>query len=172
MTSDEIRENVEDSRGLLKKIQLVVPGFRGYRQLEDIRSADELLRSQVADMLAKGEQSLMGVRKMLVEGGNYSVLERIGSSLSQLQQLEGEVRHSMQGYSGISPAIRVGSDTLDGLYEYDYAFVDSVSRLIELCGRISGNDDIVPKLEALDSAINKFRDSWERRIEAVEKIKV
>ena len=42
--SPDIRGTVEDNRGLLKKIQIIVPGFSGYREKEDLRAADELLR--------------------------------------------------------------------------------------------------------------------------------
>ena len=47
----DLRNKVEDDRGLLKKIQLAIPGFRGYRQKEDLRIADSLLRIQIADLL-------------------------------------------------------------------------------------------------------------------------
>ena len=47
-TNPDIRNQVDDSRGVLKRLQLLIPGFRGYRQLEDLRVADALLRKQVA----------------------------------------------------------------------------------------------------------------------------
>ena len=47
----DLREKVEADRGLLKKIQVHVPGFAGYRRKEDIRAADSLLRLQIADRL-------------------------------------------------------------------------------------------------------------------------
>ena len=129
----DIRKQVVDSRGLLKKIQLVVPGFRGYRELEDLRSADELLRRQVALLLQKGLSNLRDGRRKLVEKGDYTSLEPVASLISRLQQLEGEVEHAEQGYSGISPMIRVGEDTLNSLYDYDFAFVDTASKLSDSC---------------------------------------
>ena len=33
----DIRQKVEEDRGLIKKIQLMVPGYRGYRLKDDIR---------------------------------------------------------------------------------------------------------------------------------------
>ena len=44
----DLRSKVEDDRGLLKKIELLIPGFRGYREREDLRAADSLLRQQLA----------------------------------------------------------------------------------------------------------------------------
>lgn len=39
----DLRSKVEDDRGMLTKIQLGIPGFRGYRQKEDLRIADSRL---------------------------------------------------------------------------------------------------------------------------------
>ena len=47
----DIRDRVEQDRGLLKKIQLVIPGYAGYRRREDIRAADNLLRIQLANQM-------------------------------------------------------------------------------------------------------------------------
>src|SRR2546428_367087 len=47
----DIRDRVEQDRGLLKKIQLVIPGYAGYRRREDIRAAGNLLRIQLANQL-------------------------------------------------------------------------------------------------------------------------
>jgi len=40
----DIRERVEEDKGILKKIQSFIPGFRGYRRKEDLRDADRMLR--------------------------------------------------------------------------------------------------------------------------------
>lgn len=177
MASDQtdIRKQVEDSRGLLKKIQLVVPGFRGYRELEDLRTADELLRRQVAVILQRGISNLRNARRSLVEGGDYNTLEPLASEISRLQQLEGEVEHAEQGYSGISPMIRVGQETLNSLYDYDFAFVDTASKLSDACdfaGISPEPGGIAAKLNELDSKITDFKTAFEKRIEAVEKIVV
>ncbi|MBU4189406.1 MAG: hypothetical protein KJ886_00210, partial [Candidatus Thermoplasmatota archaeon] len=47
----DLRKKVEEDRGMLKKIELAIPGFRGYRKREDLRIADSLLRAQLADRL-------------------------------------------------------------------------------------------------------------------------
>src|SRR5215469_3113225 len=45
----DIRQTVDGDRGMLKRLQMLIPGFKGYRQGEDDRAADSLLRLQVAD---------------------------------------------------------------------------------------------------------------------------
>ena len=177
MSSDQtdIRKQVVDSQGLLKKIQLVVPGFRGYRQLEDLRAADELLRRQVALILQKGISSLRDTRRTVVDKGDYSSLEPVASLISRLQQLEGEVEHAEQGYSGISPMIRVGQDTLNSLYDYDFAFVDTASKLTDSCNSLSsaaGHSALGGSIDDIDSKITDFKNAFENRMRAVEKIQI
>ena len=45
----DIRNRVDQDRGFLKRLQLLIPGFHGYRVNEDAREADSFLRLQVAD---------------------------------------------------------------------------------------------------------------------------
>lgn len=177
MSSDQtdIRKQVVDSQGLLKKIQLVVPGFRGYRQLEDLRAADELLRRQVALILQKGISGLRETRKSLVDKGDYSSLEPVASLISRLQQLEGEVEHAEQGYSGIAPMIRVGQETLNSLYDFDFAFVDTASKLTDSCNALSSASEpgtMGTGIDDVDSKITDFKNAFENRIRAVEKIQI
>ncbi len=114
MTPDgpDIKKDVDKSRGLLKRIQLLVPGYSGYRRLEDLRAADELLRGQISGILQQSLISLEQERAKLVNDGNFSKLTVIGSGISKVQQFQGEILHSQQGYSGISPTIRIGPDSL------------------------------------------------------------
>ncbi len=172
----DLRNRVEDSRGLLKKIQLVVPGFRGYRQLEDLREADELLRRQVVQMLQGTESLVKQARTNMVNNGDYGNLQPAASLLSKMQMLEGDIMHAEQGYSGISPAIRVKQQTLDALYEYDYAFIASASLLkstADAAGIASlSGDNLNSELAKLSVMADDIRSSLSKRMEAVENIKV
>ena len=47
----DLRDRVTEDRGLLKKIQMAIPGYRGYRIREDLRIADSMLRLQIADRM-------------------------------------------------------------------------------------------------------------------------
>jgi hypothetical protein len=125
----DLRERVEEDRGLLKRIQLLVPGFAGYRRKEDIRAADNMLRIQIADRLNTMRAKAEKCRASLVEDYETSNLEKLGNLLSLFQAVEGKLRHAEQGYSGISPAIRVNVRELNMLYEYDLSLLQGVERM-------------------------------------------
>lgn len=125
----DIRQTVDTDRGVLKRLQLMVPGFRGYRQAEDIRIADSLLRTQVAGLVDRTLASLQVTRATMSRLNQYQGLTDLATILSDLQTFAGQVRHAEQGYAGISANVRVTPARLDQLYEYDYGFVQAADQL-------------------------------------------
>lgn len=172
----DIRQQVDQNRGFLKKLQLLVPGLSGYRDKEDIRVADELLRNQVADKLDLAKSNLENLRKQLVSSGDYTNLTSIGSLINQFQQLSGQVRHSEQGYSGWAATIKVDQTKLDSLYEYDYNFVASADQLqsmtspANLIYNPASPSSVQPALTNVGNAINDYKQKWAVRVEAIENI--
>lgn len=165
----DIREEVERSRGLLKKIQLHIPLFREYRKLEDIRAADELLRKQVSGILQQALNSLQEERAALVNDNNFDKLTLIGSQISKMQEFQGELLHAEQGSSGISQSIRIDQGTLNSLYDYDLKFLETSASIRDLCN-ISGTEDISVTLKKLSDAVSSAKAAWESRMQAVENI--
>ncbi|MCI4336869.1 MAG: zinc ribbon domain-containing protein [Thermoplasmata archaeon] len=150
----DIRQKVDADRGTLKRLQLLLPGFRGYRLGEDIREADSMLRLQIADKVHKSVATIQDSRTALANAGQFSVLTSLSEALSDLQRLEGEIRHAEQGYTGISPATRIRPEQLDRLYEYDYGFAtaaDQLSNTLEPLRAALGNPSSPPATDALNA---------------------
>jgi hypothetical protein len=170
----DIRQQVAEESGALKKLQLLIPGLRGYRKSENIRVADEYLRNQVADRLDQARSNLDFVRKQLVAGGDFTNLTTLGSLMNQIQQLSGEVRHSAQGYSGLAPSISITEDVLNKLYDYDYAFVDSAFQILNSTLGFtydpSSPNSVQALISKLTASIQDFKQKWAVRLEAVENI--
>ncbi|HSV42580.1 MAG TPA: hypothetical protein VLH13_04130, partial [Methanomassiliicoccales archaeon] len=62
----DIRQKVEEDRGLLKKIQMIIPGYRGYRIREDLRDSDKMLRMELSKRLGIQRRELEEARTELV----------------------------------------------------------------------------------------------------------
>ncbi|MDA4125545.1 MAG: hypothetical protein OK438_08910 [Thaumarchaeota archaeon] len=172
----DIRQQVEANRGALKKLQLLIPGLRGYRSKEDIRVSDELLRNQVADRLDRVKTNLEGLRKQVAATNDLTNLTGVGSLISQVQGFSGEVRHAAQGYAGWVAPITVNEDKLNKLYDYDYSFVSSVFQLEEstssegLTYDSSAPNSIQTSLGQIARAVSDLKQKWSMRIEMVEGI--
>src|SRR3989441_10385257 len=95
----DIRDRVEQDRGLLKKIQLVIPGYAGYRRREEIRAADNLLRSQLANQPKRVRGELEDIRDGLALEGKIQGLQGIGHPICTVEALDAQERHPAAGDS-------------------------------------------------------------------------
>jgi hypothetical protein len=172
----DIKGEVEKSRGFLKKLQLVIPGLRGYRQLEDIRVSDELLRNQLADFLDQARANLYILRQKLAMNNDLMNLSQVGSLIAQLQSLSGEIRHAQQGYSGFAAPISINEEKLESLYEYDYSFANMVINIRDSTSQDrlkydpSSPGDLNLSLTQILKQVQDVRSMWIQRIERMEKI--
>ena len=169
----DIRTQVEADRGILKKIQMVVPGFRGYRKREDIRAADSILRLQMADGLIKVREGLEDSRRAMTDDYQTKNIELIGGVINKVRTLEGKVRHAEQGYSGFSPAVRIEEDELNRLYEYDASMIDAIQRMDSAQGAlltaVQDRDQNVARqrLDEIRDDLVAFQRAFEDRIPVV-----
>ncbi len=171
----DIRDRVEQDRGLLKKIQLVIPGYAGYRRREDIRAADNLLRIQLANQLKGVRGDLEDIRDGMAMDGKAQGLQSIGNAIFTIEGLEAKIRHAEGGYSGLSATIRIEETELDRLYEYDYAMIESLDKAAAVVPMIRDASD--PKsfeaaVKGLREAVAGFESAWKTRTNAVTGIQV
>ncbi len=168
----DIRERVEEDRGFLKKLQLHIPGYAGYRRREDIRQADNILRIEIYQRIKNLRTELENVREAAAQSPRVS-LSALGNVMFELQGIEARVRHAEQGYSGFVAAIRIEESELDKLYEYDYAMINSLDQAGTDTGplqaAVSANDKA-----AFDAATLKIRgdlrafdDAWKTRVQVI-----
>ncbi len=176
----DLRQRVENDRGWLKRLQLLVPGFRGYRQGEDIREADALLRQQVADKVKNARATIENARQALTNSGQFGVLNDLAPLVADLQRVEGEIRHAQQGYTGISPAVRINPQQIDRLYEYDYGFAVAGDQLDQTVaplpsaalGSAANPAQVGTIVATARSEVNQLDQAFKARIQAIEGIRI
>ncbi len=174
----DLRQSVDQSRGTLKRLQLLVPGFRAYRQGEDLRAADSLLRRQVADTLRSARATLENARSALVGAGQFAALTDLAPLLADLQRLEGEIRHAEQGYSGISPTLRINPQQLDRLYEYDFGFAQAGDRLAQTVAPLPtaavtpGAPGVATIVATARTEVAQLETAFKARLQAIEGVRV
>ena len=169
----DIQERVAEDRRFLKKLELAIPGFRGYRKREDRRIADSLLRKQVADGLGECTKIAMEMRETVASQMELDLIKDAGNLVNRLDALESKVRHAEQGYSGISPDIKLLEKEIENLYEFDYSLITGVEKLRNLLN--SAKDSLVlgdiasynAQLNAINSRIKDFLSNFNRRIEII-----
>ena len=174
----DIREKVDSDRGILKRLQLLIPGFRGYRQGEDIRAADSFIRIQVADRIKNARLTIEGSRSALSNANLFQALNDLAPVIADLLRLEGEVRFAEQGYTGFTPAVRINPQQLDRLYEYDYGFVQAADQLNQTVAPLpslatgSNPSGVTALVTATRGQVNQLEQAFKARIQVIEGIRV
>lgn len=164
----DIRERVKEDRGILKTIQMFVPGFRGYRIREDLRDSDRMLRAQMAKLLASQRRGLEDCRS-LVEDLTSPQLENIGKLINNFKKVEGAVLHAEVGYSGISADVQIKEGELNQLYEYDAGMINDINAMSwgvqRLRAALENGNKAEANLEtkAVRSALVEFEDKFHKR---------
>jgi len=172
---NDIRQQVIDNRGIIKKLELKIPGFRAYRTGDDLRISDALLRKQISQKLEAALSALQNLRSSFVSQGKFQDLTEIGHVISVLQQLDGALLHGQQGYSGISPAIRIDDAKLNQLYQYDLDLMSAAEQIEEKCNFNSGTAGggasfFSSQFQEIALMVNNLNETWSHRIETIEKI--
>ncbi len=159
---DDIRKEVEEDRGVIKKLQLLFPGYHGYRVNEDLRDADIYLKNELYKKMLNILDEIKQSEQFLTSAGIFNGLEKIGIIRSRIQTLAGEIKHHEAGYSGISPPVRIGKDKISSLYDLDMKIYDeivnltnSVKNFKESC--FSGKMDF-NILQNIDNSINNLKE--------------
>ena len=130
----------------------------------------------MADRLDKVRNNLQQLRGQVASSGDFTNLTSIGSLISQVQTLSGEVRHAGQGYAGWVAPIQVADDKLNKLYEYDYSFVNAVIQLDDTTspGKLTYDtnapNSIQTAIGTLAQEVTDIKQRWSQRIEAIEGI--
>jgi len=168
----DLRERVEEDRGLLKKIQLHIPGFAGYRRKEDLRTADNMLRIQIANKLKDFRGQLENARGSLTSNYQLKALEPLGATILRTQSLEGQVRHAEQGYSGLVADIKVLEPQLGKLYEWDAFLLDGVAALSGMAGQLETDaagdgTKVLDDIKTITKSLAELEATFKRRMNAI-----
>jgi hypothetical protein len=175
-SNPDIRAQIESNRGIGKKLELLVPGLKTYRKLDDVRVADNILRNQVSDKLDQTKSNLEDLRKKMVANNDFTNLSTISPLIFEIQQLSGQVRHSQMGYSGFVAPIQMDQTKLDRLYNYDYDFVAAADTLQSKAAGLTYDptspNSVQSPLGEISNLLSTFKQTWTVRIEAIQNVLV
>ena len=170
----DIRGRVEEDQGILKKIQMFVPGFRGYRRKEDLRDADKMLRMQLANKIALQRRSLEDCRSLITKTFNSKPLDVLGGLISQFKKVESQVNFAEMGYSGISADIAIKEDELNKIYEFDAGLIGDTVMMAQSIDKLkyslAQQDDAKALVDMMEvkARITDFEDIFHRRVVVME----
>lgn len=127
----DFQGQIESGRGKLKNLLLKIPGFKGYIEMEDRRTADKMVRDVVADRYQERLDRLTGVMNEFIDRGDMEFMDQLEGAAVKIRTFIDKIRHAVYGYTGFFDAVRVDEGKLDRLYDYDQALLDGIDAIGE-----------------------------------------
>ena len=167
----DVRSLIQGDRGLLKRIQATLPGYKIYRNCEDLRAADNILRKELAAHLEQVEENAREAREDLARGMDFDSLNLIGEVVNLSHKITEKVRHAEQGYAPwISGDVRIQEEELKALYNYDLSMLDEIEKMKRVSESLKTNSTDSQKINDMKSSLKTFEKIFDQRIAKVTKV--
>ncbi len=172
----DIREIITQDQGWIKRIQASLPGYKKYRNCEDLRAADSLLRQDLSTRLEGVEEQVKASRNELSRSMEMDLLNIIGELVNLSHRITEKVRHAQQGYSPwISGDVRIEEAELNRLYEFDLSLFEEIKKLKEEADGLrgscqTGSSDRRDKIGSLKDSIMAFENIFNGRIRKITEV--
>jgi hypothetical protein len=166
---DDLTEKIQSSQNKLEQLISRVPGFAGYKQKEQRREADKLLRLYVARQYEEQLTRLSNVQYAMVSQGRLKAMSTLERGVTKLQLLIDRIKTASYGYAGLFDAIKVDEGALDRLYDFDQAMLEGVDKIAADLDRLdeaaqaeaatlTEAGQLIADLEALNNTFSRRQD--------------
>ena len=118
-TTNPYFDRVKSQTNLQEKIELLVPGFHGYKEKEMRRESDKLIRNQIYQKLYDAESQAKDTYRSLVNQGANDSWDDTDHLLARLDRVMERINHSEYGYAGFFDSTKVREPDLDRMMNYD-----------------------------------------------------
>jgi hypothetical protein len=161
---------ITEGKDIIGKIRNTVSGFIGYFDRENRREADKMLREEIANRYEEQWSRISGLQRQLIAGGQLKYLDDLEEAAIKMRIFSDRVGRAAYGYAGFFDAVRIHSDELTKLYEYDIALlenVDNVARAIDNVEASIDTDGLPAAIRHLIALGQEALDAFDRRSEVI-----
>jgi hypothetical protein len=151
----DLYDQIVNQRGRFQNLLARIPGFRGYQEKADRRTADTMLRDHIASELAKRINRFASLEKALLDDGGLSYMSKSREAKTRLQTYHDRVKAAAPGYSGFFAAVKVNEPELERLYAFDEAQVRYIDRFDEALTQF---EQAITSKEGINAAISSLYD--------------
>lgn len=164
----DLFERVTSQQDVIKKLFAKIPGFKGYIERVDRRSADKLLRETISDKFQAQWQRISSIQRDVVNSGQLEILDDIEIASTRLRQFIDRIKTAAYGYSSFFEATKINEAELEKVYQYDLALVtlgDEVTSAVDNLEASIGTDGLPAAIRNLNQKAQDSIDAFNKRAE-------
>jgi hypothetical protein len=166
----DLFETVKGDQDFVKKLLSYVPGFKGYIERSNRRSADKLLRDQVALKYTELAGRASRLQKDLVDAGQIDLVDDIDKVSLLLRTFSDRVKNASYGYSGFFDAVKINQDELAQIYAFDTAFFDLANQISSGLDNVEaaiGGDGLKAAIHSVNGLARQVGETYDRRYQVI-----
>lgn len=150
----------------LANLAHLIPGFAGYKAVEDRRIADKQLRATIGERLTTVQDRLDAVIDAASRSGNLDGLGLIDQTKRRLNKLIDRMRFADYGYSAVFDRVQLGEPELARLYQYDTTIMNELPSFNSAVANVESSGEDQAKLNAALQNFDALTAEFDRRFEA------
>lgn len=157
---------------------LVLPGFRGYKQREQRREADRIVRDHIYEVLEDARDDLNKCFQALSDSKSTELTEPMNRLIARLDRAAEKVNHASYGYSGFFDSVKIEEPELDRMLAYDTQLMDTAKKFAEEVASLRSDlnqnkfENARNSQQGLDSALAGLEKVFDQRKAAIEGVQV
>lgn len=166
----DILGRIREEQNVFGKLLSKVPGFSGYIDRENRRSADKLLRETIATRYEEQWRRISSLQRDLISQGGIAYVDDLEGAAIKIRQFIDRVRTAAYGYAGFFDAVKVQSEELEQLYQYDLwllSLVEEIGRAIDNVEAALGTDGLPAAIRNLTRLARESVEAYEKRSQAI-----
>jgi hypothetical protein len=166
----DILNKIRDDQDVFGKLLSQVPGFSGYIDRENRRSADKILRETISFRFEEQWRRISGVQRDLISQGGIAYIDDLEGAAIKLRQFIDRVKTASYGYAGFFDAVKINSKELEQIYQYDLwmlTLVDEIARSIDNVEAAIGTDGLAAAIRSLTRLAQEAVEAFEKRSQTI-----
>jgi hypothetical protein len=150
----------------LANLAHLIPGFAGYKAVEDRRTADKQLRAVIGERLTGIQDRLDAVVEGISRSGSLDGLALIDQTKRRLGRLIDRMRFADYGYSAVFDRVQLGEPELARLYQYDTGIMNELPSFDSAVMGVEAAGGDPAKLTQALQTFDALTAEFDRRFEA------
>jgi len=166
----DLFDTIKGGQDIFKKLLSYIPGFSGYIDRTHRRSADKILREQVALKFSELAARTSRLQKDVADAGQIDFLDEIDSVGLKLRTFADRIKNASYGYSGFFDAVKINEKELEKIYTFDTAFfvlADQISSGLDNVEAAIAGDGLKAAIRAVNDLARQAGETYDRRYETI-----
>jgi hypothetical protein len=143
-----------------------IPGFAGYKAVEDRRIADKQLRAVIGERLSKVKSRLDNLVDTLSRSGSMDSLPLIDQSGRRMEKIIDRMRFADYGYAAVFDRVQMGESELTRLYQYDAGIMQELGSFDDAVSEVEQTSNDADRLKTSLAKLDVLTAEFDRRFEA------